>query len=72
MSYGVIAGCRVKEIFVTPKGIAMTDKRDRTRERAARAIFADWEPQDITELVRLISKLAETMTDESKGWRSPR
>lgn len=50
----------------------MTDKRDRTRERAARARFADWEPQDITDLVRLISKLAETMTDESKGWRSPR
>ncbi|XAH25202.1 MarR family winged helix-turn-helix transcriptional regulator [Xylophilus sp. GW821-FHT01B05] len=49
---------RVREAIVTAKGKAMTDAVDAARERIGRAIFANWEPQDVAELVRLLQKFA--------------
>ena len=40
----------------------MTDAVDAARERLGRSIFADWEPRDVAELVRLMSKFAEAIT----------
>lgn len=53
---------RIREAVVTPQGKAMTDAVDAARERLGRAIFADWEPRDVAELVRLMSKFAEAIT----------
>ena len=52
---------RVREAVVTPQGEAMTDAGDAAREQLGRAIFADWEPRDVAELVRLMSKFAEAI-----------
>lgn len=52
---------RVREAAVTPKGKAMTDAVDAARDRMGRAIFANWEPRDVAELVRLMSKFAESI-----------
>jgi len=54
---------RVREAVVTPKGKLMTDAVDAARERIARAIFANWEPQDFEELVRLLQKFAADIED---------
>ncbi|WP_267425708.1 MarR family winged helix-turn-helix transcriptional regulator [Methylobacterium sp. GC_Met_2] len=52
---------RVREAVVTPQGKAMTDAVDAARERLGQAILADWEPRDVGELVRLMSKFAEAL-----------
>lgn len=49
---------RVREAAVTPQGKAMTDALDAARERIGREIFASWEPQDIDDLVRLMTRFA--------------
>ena len=49
---------RVTEARVTPKGKTMTDALDAARERSGRALFADWEPREVDELVRLLQKFA--------------
>jgi DNA-binding MarR family transcriptional regulator len=49
---------RVTEAVVTPKGKSVTDAIDAARERFARALFADWNPHDVDELVRLLQKFA--------------
>jgi DNA-binding MarR family transcriptional regulator len=54
---------RVREAVVTPKGKLMTDAVDAARERIARSIFANWEPQDFEELVRLLQKFAADIED---------
>lgn len=58
---------RVNEAVITPKGKAMTDKIDTARERTALAIFANWDPHEIDELVRLMRKFADAMGDEPKS-----
>ncbi|MGJ7043477.1 DNA-binding MarR family transcriptional regulator, partial [Shinella sp. BE166] len=55
---------RVNEVVVTAKGKAMTDKIDVARERIALGVFANWEPADIDDLVRLMRKFADAMEDE--------
>jgi DNA-binding MarR family transcriptional regulator len=55
---------RIRQAIVTPKGKAMTDAVDAARERIGRAIFATWEERDIDELVRLMRKFADTVTDD--------
>lgn len=55
---------RVRQAIVTPKGKAMTDAVDAARERIGRAIFATWDERDIDELVRLMRKFADTVTDD--------
>ncbi|WP_323033986.1 MarR family winged helix-turn-helix transcriptional regulator [Paracoccus sp. (in: a-proteobacteria)] len=55
---------RVNEAVVTPKGKAVTDKIDTARESNVRAIFETWEAHDVSELVRLMRKLAGAMKEE--------
>jgi len=52
---------RVREAVVTTKGKAMTDAVDVARERLGHAIFSDWEPHELSELVRLMSKFAKAI-----------
>ncbi|MGI4745553.1 MAG: MarR family winged helix-turn-helix transcriptional regulator [Janthinobacterium lividum] len=52
---------RVRETVVTPKGKAMTDAVDAARERLGQAIFTNWEPQEVSDLVRLMSKFAQAI-----------
>ncbi len=61
---GSAADRRVRNAAVTPKGKAMTDLVDAARERMGRAIFATWNASDIDELVRLMRKFADAVTDE--------
>ena len=49
---------RVREAIATPKGRAMTGALDAARDRLGRAIFTQWEPQDIEALVHLLQKFA--------------
>jgi DNA-binding MarR family transcriptional regulator len=56
---------RVREAIVTPKGKAMTDAVDAARVRLGRVIFAKWEQHDIDELVRLMRKFADAVTDDA-------
>lgn len=58
---GSAADRRVREASITPKGKAMTDLVDATRQRMGRAIFASWEEEDIDDLVRLIRKFADAI-----------
>lgn len=57
---------RVNEAIVTPKGKALTDRIDAARERNARAIFRNWDQHDVDELVRLMRKFADAVTEESE------
>ena len=54
---------RVSQATVTEKGKAMTDAVDRARERLVGAMFATWDDRDIEELVRLMRKFADAVTD---------
>lgn len=56
---------RVREAVVSPKGKAMTDLVDAARERIGRAIFETWEPRDMDELVRLMRRFADALTDRA-------
>lgn len=58
---------RVNEAAVTPKGKAMTDKIDAARERMALAVFANWDPHEVDELVRLMRKFADAMGNEPEA-----
>jgi DNA-binding MarR family transcriptional regulator len=55
---------RVSQATVTAKGKAMTDAVDRARERLGRAIFATWDEGDVEELVWLIRKFADAVSDD--------
>ncbi|MDE1997100.1 MAG: winged helix-turn-helix transcriptional regulator [Rhizobiaceae bacterium] len=61
---GSAADRRVREAIVTEKGKAMTDLVDAARERIGRAIFESWNPHEIDELVRLMRKFADAVTEE--------
>ena len=54
---------RVSEAVITPKGKVMTDAVDAARNRIGQTIFASWEAQEIDELVRLMRKFADAITD---------
>ncbi len=55
---------RVREAVVTARGKAMTDKLDAARERIGRDVFESWEPGEIAELVRLVTKFAAAISDD--------
>jgi DNA-binding MarR family transcriptional regulator len=55
---------RVREAVVTAKGKAMTDLVDAARERIGRGIFETWDTDDIDELVRLMRKFADAVSEE--------
>ena len=56
---------RVREAVITPLGKAMTDKVDVAREKIVRALFADWEQDDVKELIRLMRRFADAVTREN-------
>lgn len=63
---------RVREALVTAQGKAMTDRLDAARERFGRATFADWDQKEVTELVRLVRKFADAVSEDPpslSGWR---
>ncbi|MGJ7043805.1 hypothetical protein J2Y63_007096 [Shinella sp. BE166] len=43
----------------------MTDKIDIARERIALGVFANWEPAEINDLVRLMRKFADALANEA-------
>src|ERR1700743_489028 len=51
---------RIKEAVITEQGRAMTRALDGAREKLFKAVLADWEPQDVTELARLRRKRADS------------
>jgi DNA-binding MarR family transcriptional regulator len=55
---------RVNEAVVTPKGKAMTDRIDEARDRMAGEVFANWEDQEVKDLVRLMRKFADALMGE--------
>jgi DNA-binding MarR family transcriptional regulator len=55
---------RIREAVVTPAGKAMTDRIDAARERLTRLVFETWDPHEIDEMVRLVRKLADTMSEQ--------
>jgi len=57
---------RVRASIVTARGKAMTDRIDAARERMGRAIFAEWQPRELDELVRLMRKFADAFREEPR------
>ncbi len=58
---------RVREAVITPQGKLSTDAIDRARERGALALFGDWSRSDFDELVRLLGKLADGLSERNEG-----
>lgn len=56
---------RVREAVVTAQGKVMTDKVDAAREKMAREIFADWDADEVTDLIRLMRRFATAVTRDS-------
>lgn len=56
---------RRREAVITPKGKAMTDRIDAARERMARAIFKDWDRDELDVFVRLIQRFANALEEET-------
>jgi DNA-binding MarR family transcriptional regulator len=52
---------RVREVVVTPAGLAMTGAVDLAREKLMTAILATWNPGEIHEFVRLSRRLADAI-----------
>jgi DNA-binding MarR family transcriptional regulator len=53
---------RVREVMVTPAGLAMTDAVGVAREKMMAAVLARWSPHEIRELARLSRKLTDAIT----------
>ena len=70
--HGSAADRRVREAVISPKGKAMTDLVDAARERIGRAIFETWDARDMDELVRLVRKFADALSDEPQAGASIR
>ncbi|MBT2766155.1 winged helix-turn-helix transcriptional regulator [Stenotrophomonas sp. ISL-67] len=58
---------RIREATIAPKGKEMTDRLDAARERMGRTIFESWEPQELSDLVRLMAKFASAMEAVERG-----
>jgi len=58
---------RIREATIAPKGKEMTDRLDAARERMGRVIFESWEPQEVSDLVRLMAKFADAMEAVGRG-----
>jgi DNA-binding MarR family transcriptional regulator len=54
---------RVSQVNITRKGQRMTDLIDAGRDRIFGTVFADWDPADIRELVRLLRKFADAVKE---------
>lgn len=53
---------RVREAVITVRGRAMTDKVDAAREKMARDIFSDWKDGEVRDLIRLMRRFADAVT----------
>ena len=51
---------RIKEAVITEQGLAMTRALDGAREKLFGAVLADWDKKDVSELARLMRKLADS------------
>jgi len=51
---------RVKEAVITEAGRRMTQALDGAREKIFTAVLADWDKQEVSELARLMRKLADS------------
>ena len=49
---------RIKEVVITEKGRVMTGALDGARQKIITSILADWDKEEVTELARLLRKLA--------------
>lgn len=58
---------RVREAVITPKGKTATDAVDAARGRMALALFGGWSPDDFDDLVRLMRKFADGMSEMTEG-----
>lgn len=58
---------RIRDAAIAPKGKEMTDRLDAARERMGRVIFESWEPQEVSDLVRLTAKFADAMEAVERG-----
>lgn len=59
---------RVHEVIVSTEGKTMVSLLDAAREKIGQKIFEQWEPQEISDLVRLMRKFADAIgehTDET-------
>jgi DNA-binding MarR family transcriptional regulator len=52
---------RMREVAVTPEGLAMTGEVDRVRENLLTAILATWSPGEMRELARLSRRLIDAI-----------
>jgi DNA-binding MarR family transcriptional regulator len=55
---------RTRRAVVTREGKAMSERIDAARERLFRAIFANWPPDEVTALTRLMGKFAAAMREK--------
>ena len=60
---------RIKEAVITEQGRTMTKALDGAREKVFNAVLADWDKQDVTELARLLRKLADSGLEFVKAQR---
>jgi DNA-binding MarR family transcriptional regulator len=51
---------RIKEAVITEPGRTMTRALDGAREKIFTALLADWDRQDVSDLARLLRKLADS------------
>ncbi len=58
---------RVREAALTPKGKAMAKLIDAARDRILRAMFADWEMDDVETLARLLRRFADALLSAPRG-----
>ena len=61
---------RIKEAVITETGRAMARALDEAREKIFTALLADWDKRDVTELARLLRKLADSGLEFVKGAKS--
>ena len=61
---------RVREVVATEAGRAMSRALDGAREKLMLSVLADWHPQDVAELARLLRKLADSGLEFVRAERS--
>jgi DNA-binding MarR family transcriptional regulator len=58
---------RIREAVITAKGREMTRVIDKARDRILTTMLADWSPEDIATLARLLRQLADSAIAEGPG-----
>jgi DNA-binding MarR family transcriptional regulator len=69
-SLGLVARCpspedgRVRAAVITDQGRAITEALDAARQKIIEGLLADWDKEDVRQLVRLLRRFA----DDALGW----